>query len=158
MRPCFSRVGGFVNAIASSEIRALQAFSAADVDYIRIGGRHGERAHRTSRLIVKDGIPGVPKIRGFPDSAVDRGHVKNAGLMRHAGNRHGAAAAKRPDAAPTHLAKEFLIQGLTALRIAGRDCFFVGMVRKRRNSENPAKDESDFGSPMGPVRSCTTLT
>src|SRR5439155_67365 len=37
MRPGFSRVGGFVNAIAGREIGALQSLAAANVNDVRIG-------------------------------------------------------------------------------------------------------------------------
>jgi len=47
MRPGFSGVGGFVDAIACCEIGALQSFAAARVDNVRIGRSNGEVRRRT---------------------------------------------------------------------------------------------------------------
>ena len=38
MRPGLAGVGGFVDAVADGEVGALQAFAAADVDDVGIGG------------------------------------------------------------------------------------------------------------------------
>ena len=36
MRPRFSGVSGFINAVADRKIRPMQSFTAADVDNVRI--------------------------------------------------------------------------------------------------------------------------
>ncbi len=110
MRPGFSRVGRFVNAIARRQVRTLQSFAAANVNNVRIGRSHRQRADGAGRLVVENRIPRVPEIRGLPDAAVDGRHVENVRLVRHAGDRHSAASAERPDAAPAHFGIEFLVE------------------------------------------------
>lgn len=44
MRPGFTGVGRTVYSVADSEIGALQALAAADVDHIRVARRNRERA------------------------------------------------------------------------------------------------------------------
>ena len=56
------RVGGFVDAVADREIRALEAFAAADIDDVRIGGRHRQRADGAGVLIVEDRFPDAPGV------------------------------------------------------------------------------------------------
>src|SRR5207245_2225825 len=85
VRPGFTRVGGFIDSVAGGEIRALQSFAAADINNVRIGRGDGESADGAGGLIVENGIPGVAEVRGFPDAAVDGGHVKQIGLVPDAG-------------------------------------------------------------------------
>ena len=134
MRPRFSGVGGFVDAIAGREIRALQSFAAAHVNDIRVGRSNGKRADGTAGLIVENRIPGVAEIGGLPDAAVDRGHVEDIRLMRHAGDGHGAAPAERADATPAHFRKEFLIKLLADL--------LVELLRVRRSAKISCENSS----------------
>src|SRR2546429_635312 len=157
VRPSFSRVSGFIDTVAGRQVRPLQTFPAADVNDIRVGRCHGQRPHRTGRLVVKNRIPGIPEVSGFPDATVDGRHVKNARLSCHARDCYGAATAKRPDAAPAHLAKQLLVEGWLGLQI-GRWERVVGMARKRRSKESPAKDESDQCSPKEPISRCKPPT
>ncbi len=121
VRPRFSRVGGLVDSVAGREIRTLQAFAAAHVNDVRIGRCNRQRANRARGLVIENRIPGVAKIGALPDAAIDGGHVENVGLVRHAGDGHGAASAKRPDAAPAHLGVELLIE-LLRVRRSGKYC------------------------------------
>ena len=45
MCPRSSRIRRLVDAVAGSQVWPLQAFTAADINHLRIRGRHGERAH-----------------------------------------------------------------------------------------------------------------
>ena len=134
MRPGFSRVGGFVNAIAGGKIGALQTFAAADVNDIGIGRCDGQRADGAGGLVVENRIPGVSKIGGLPDAAVDGSHVENVGLVRDAGDGHGAASAERADAAPAHFRIEFLIELQPDL--------LVGLLCVRRSAKNGGDEDS----------------
>src|SRR5256714_6805800 len=116
VRPVLASIGGLVHAVAGGQIWPLQAFPTADVNYVGIGRRNSDRAHRTGALVVKNGFPGVASIGGLPDAAIHRSHVKNIRLMRYAEDRHGAAAPKRTDAAPAHLGEK---PGVVLLRRAG---------------------------------------
>src|SRR5712664_2054568 len=133
MRPGFSGVGGFVNAIAGREIRALQTFATAGVNDVRIGWSNGQRADGAGGLVVEDRIPSVPEIGGLPDTAIDGSHVENVRLVRHAGDGHRAASAERPDAAPAHFGIELLIELLRVCR---------GRKRSAKNTcDNNSNDE-----------------
>src|SRR6266852_1745738 len=106
MRPRFSGISGVVKSVAGGQVRALQSFAAAHINNVRVGRRDRESADGTAGLLIENGIPRAAKIVGLPHAAVYRGHIKNVGLMQHAGDRHSAAAAKWPDAAPPHFGKE----------------------------------------------------
>src|SRR5258708_7570486 len=85
---------------ATRQARPRQSSAAATVNNVRIGRSPRQRADGAGRLVVENRIPRVPEIRGLPDAAVDGRHVENVRLVRHAGDRHSAASAERPDAAP----------------------------------------------------------
>src|SRR5689334_8134206 len=156
MCPSLSSVGGFVNSIASGKVRSLQTFSAADVNHVWIRRRHGEGSHGTAGLVVENRVPGIPKVRGFPDSTIDRSHIKDVGLMRHARNGYGTSSSKGSNAAPPHLAEQLRIESCALL--GKRLRFFCGMARKRRNRQNPAKDPCDCNCEVEPISPRETLT
>ena len=109
MRPRFSGVGGFVDAVARGKIGALQSFAAADVNDVGVGRRNGESTDGAGGLIVEDGIPGVAEVGGLPDAAVDGRHVENVGLVRNAADGDGAASTEGADAAPAHFGEELRV-------------------------------------------------
>src|SRR5260370_7676900 len=109
-----SGISRFVDAVAGAEVRALQPFAAAYVDDVGIGRRNGDGADRARVLIVEDRLPGVARVRGLPYAAVDRGHVENIGLVRHASEGHGAPAPKQANAPPPHFGKQHLTIFLAA--------------------------------------------
>src|SRR5215472_10075369 len=55
-------VGGLVNPVANGKIGARQAFAAANVNDVRIGRRHRDRADGLLWLAVNDGIPRAAKV------------------------------------------------------------------------------------------------
>src|SRR5713226_8931636 len=122
MRPSLSGIGGFVDTVAGREIRALQPFAAAHVNDIGIGGSNRQRADGAAGLVVENRIPSVAEVGGLPDAAVDGGHVENVGLVWHARDGHGAASAKRTDAAPAHFGVEVLIELLRVRGTAKNSC------------------------------------
>ncbi len=126
MRPGFSRVRGFVTAVAGREIRALQTFAATNINNVRVGRSNGQCADGAAGLVVENRIPGISEIGGFPDAAIDSRHVENIGLVPHAGDGHGAAPSERPDAAPAHFGIKFLVELLADL--------LVELLRVRRST------------------------
>src|SRR5260370_41804025 len=127
MRPGFSRVGRFVNAIARRQVRTLQSFAAANVNNVRIGRSHRQRADGAGGLIVENRVPGIAEISGLPYAAIDRGHVENIRLVRHAGGRHSAASAEWPHTAPAHFVIKLLVELLADL--------LVELLRVRRSTK-----------------------
>src|SRR5207237_6400223 len=97
-------VGGFIDSVAHRKIGPVQAFAAADINDVGIGGRYRYRADRASGLIVKDRIPSAAIVIGLPHAAIDHANVKDVGLTRHAGGGFGSATAVRADAPPLKLA------------------------------------------------------
>src|SRR5437016_14540549 len=77
--------------------------------------------------------------------------------MRHAGDGHGAPAAKRSNAAPAHLAKELWIEGRSALHVGECKRSFDGVAGERRNREGPTKEETECDPPREPPRRHTAL-
>src|SRR5205807_6767642 len=69
MRPGAPGVGGFIDSVAHRKIGPVQAFAAADINDVGIGGRYRYRADRTSGLIVKDRIPSAAIVIGLPHAA-----------------------------------------------------------------------------------------
>src|SRR4029077_10791152 len=94
-----------------------------------------ERAEGCAGLFFEDWIPRVPEIGGFPDAAIDRGHVEDIGLVRHAGDGHGAATPERPDAAPTHFGIKFLVELLADLLVELLPDLLVELLRGGRTGK-----------------------
>src|ERR1700687_561497 len=115
MCPGSSFVEGFINASAAGKVRALQSFTASNVNDAGVGGSNGQRSDRAGGLIVEYGIPSVAEVSGFPDATINSGHVENIWLVRHASDGDGSASAERSNAAPAHLGKELRVELL-------RDC------------------------------------
>src|SRR5437764_13603238 len=87
----------------------MQTFAAPDVDDVWIGERNGNRSDRAGGLIIKDRNPRPAKIVGFKDTPIDRRHIKNVGLRRHAADRASPTTAVRADVAPAQRAAEIII-------------------------------------------------
>src|SRR6185437_14246221 len=100
MRPGLAGVGGFVDAVADGEIRAVQALAAANVNDVGIRGRDGNRADGAGGLVVKDRLPGPSVIVGLPHTAVADTYIEDAGLRRHPADGATASATVRTDAPP----------------------------------------------------------
>jgi hypothetical protein len=107
--PGFAGVGGFVDAIAERNIAADAGFTGAGVEYVGIGVRYGNAADGGDALLVKEGIPGEPAVRCFPDAAADRAEIIGIGLAGHACDGDDTAAAEGADEAPFHGAVGFEI-------------------------------------------------
>ena len=103
MRPRRARVGRLVDAVAHSQVGALQSFAATDVNYVWVGWCDRDRADRAARLFVENRLPYTTVVRAFPDAAGDVTDVKDVWLFCVAGGRFGASAAKRTDHAPAHV-------------------------------------------------------
>src|ERR1700704_5133132 len=104
MRPGFSCIGGFVDAVADGKIGAGQAFAACNINDVRVGRSDGDGAYLLRRLRIEDGRPGAAVVIGFPDATVDGADVKDGRLACDAGESARAAAAERADHAPAHFA------------------------------------------------------
>jgi hypothetical protein len=89
-----------VHPIADGQVRAVQAFTAAHVDYLGIGWSDGDCANRLVRLIVKQRLPGPAGIVGLPDTAIDRTDVENIGLGWDSRDCASPAAPIRADHPP----------------------------------------------------------
>src|SRR6202158_2219531 len=100
MLPGAARVGRLVDTVAYGEIGPAKAFTTTHVYGGGIRRRDCQGSDRTCRLIVENWIPGAAEVRRLPNSAIARRHVEDIRLTWNAGDRHGAAAAKRADHAP----------------------------------------------------------
>ena len=100
MRPRLASISRFVNAIPDRKIRAMQSFTAADVNDVRIYRRNRDRADRCRRLIVKNRLPCPAVVGGFKNAAVHRRHVEDIRLRRNACDRASASTAMRSDVPP----------------------------------------------------------
>ena len=105
-RPRMAAVARAVHAGALRDVRAHVGFARADVNDVRRRRRDGDRADRADRLLIEDRLPRAPRVGGFPDAAVDRAEIEMLRLVRHAGDREHAAAAKRADQPPRKIVVE----------------------------------------------------
>ena len=112
MRPCFARVGRSVHSIACRQVGPNDARAAAHVDDIRIRWRNRNRANGTSRLAVKQRLPGRTIVRGTPHAAIVKADVEQIRLIGYSGQRPRTSGAWRSDWTPMHLGIQFRIDGL----------------------------------------------
>ena len=113
MRPRRAGVGGLVHAVAGGQVGADDAAAAPDIDDVRVGRRHGDRADRAGGLVVEDRHPVGAVVGGAPHAAVVEADVEHVGLAGHAVEGARAPGAGRTDRAPVHVAIE--------IRRLGRD-------------------------------------
>ena len=57
MSPGFSRIRGFINAVADREIGTVQAFTASHINYAGIGQSDSDCADRLRGLVIENRIP-----------------------------------------------------------------------------------------------------
>ena len=108
VRPGFARVRRLVDSVAHGQIRTMQAFTAADVDHVRIRNRNRHRSDGTGRLVVEDRLPGSAVVGRLEDTAIDLRDVKYIRLRRNSRHRPGSTAAERSDIAPMQSLLEIL--------------------------------------------------
>jgi hypothetical protein len=101
--PSLARVRGFVDAAADRDVRADLRRSGAGVDDVGIRERDFDCAHGADGEIrVRDVLPGVACVGGFPDAAAGRAHVKGVRFGGNAGDGGDASAAFGADHAVAH--------------------------------------------------------
>src|SRR6202035_4455723 len=122
MRPRLASIDRFVDSIADRKIRPMQSFATADINDVRICSRHGDRADRRRRLIVKDWLPRAAVVGGLKNAAVHRRHVKDIRLRRNACDRASASAAIRSDVPPAQNGIEISRTRLPGSENNERDC------------------------------------
>ena len=95
--PRLAGVGGLVDAVSLCDVAADVGLAGADVDDVRVGRRHRDRADRARRLVVEDRLPPDPAVRGLPHPARGRGRVVRERIAGHAGHPRDAPARRRAD-------------------------------------------------------------
>src|SRR2546423_12217991 len=88
----------------------MQAFTTANVDYVRVRNRNRDRANGSSRLIVKDWLPCPAVIGRLENAAVDLREIKNVRLRWDAADGANASAAKWPDVSPAQHRGKILLR------------------------------------------------
>ena len=84
----------------------MQALTAGDVNDIRIGRRHRDRADRLRGLTIEKRVPSSAVVIRSPHTAIDYADIADVGLTRNAGDGTGSAAAQRSDRAPMPCLRE----------------------------------------------------
>jgi len=84
--------------------------AAADIQHIRVRWRDHQRTDRAGRLAVKDRRPGASGIRRLPDTTIADANVEGVRLAGMSGSGLGPPGAQRTDAAPAHVAEQFLVE------------------------------------------------
>src|SRR4051812_19581609 len=110
MGPGLPCIGRFVDAVASGQVGPLQAFAAADVNDVWVGGRNGNRANRAGGLIVKNRLPGSSRVGCLPHAAINGAHVEDIRLLRYATTRAATPATRGPNHPPAHFAVQVGIE------------------------------------------------
>ena len=104
--PGLARVGGLVDAVAGGEVGAGEAFAAADVDDVGIGGSDGDGADGAGGFVVPEAVPGLAGVGGLEDASAYSADVEGGGLGGDAGEGAGAAGAHGADLSPAHGGEE----------------------------------------------------
>ena len=112
MGPVLPAVHRLPHAVAVGNVAADAGLAGADVERVVVGVGDRDGADRGERLFIGERLPGRARVVGLPHAAGDASEIERAGLARHAGDRHNAAAAIRTDASPLHPAEERLVVGL----------------------------------------------
>ena len=95
--PRLPGVRGLVDAVSLPDVAADVGLARADVDDVRVGRRHRDRADRARRLVVEDRLPPDPAVRGLPYPARGGGRVVRERVAGHAGHARDAPAGRRAD-------------------------------------------------------------
>ena len=103
VRPRFAAVDRSVHSVALRDVGAHVRLARADIDDVRIGWRHRDRADRSDRLRIEDRLPRAARVIRFPHAAVHAAEIEMLRLSRHASDREHATRAKRTNAAPVRV-------------------------------------------------------
>src|SRR6185437_4811930 len=99
--PVLAAVGGLVHAAAGEDGVAGRGVAGADVEDLRIRGRHRHGADAAGlEVAVGEVAPVVAVVGRLPDAAAGGSHVENVGLVGNAGHGGDASAGEGADAAP----------------------------------------------------------
>src|SRR5216684_1260168 len=74
--PSSTDINRFVNAVARREIRTDVGLARSNVDRLRVGWSHGNRADRADGLVVEDWRPNSSSVGRLPDSSIDSTKIK----------------------------------------------------------------------------------
>ncbi len=116
VHPGLATVHGFVDTVAVGDIAAQARLAGTHIDDVGIGRRDRNRADGLRGLIVKQGLPVLAAIDGFPDTAGDRTEIKDAGLPDHARDGLYPTAPERPDQTPLQSGQRLAINLLCGSR------------------------------------------
>ena len=119
VHPTSSPVRRAIDAVAIRIVFSKVGFTTANVDNIWIARRNGDCANGGDcRLAVGEIRPALAGVRRFPDAAIDRAKVEDAGVTRVSADGDRPSAAKGPNQAPTKTA-ELGSRALVARRVDG---------------------------------------
>ena len=127
--PGLPGVGGLVDAVPLRDVAPDVRLARADVDDVRVGRRHRDRADRARRLVVEDGLPPDAAVRGLPHPARGRGRVVGERVAGHAGHARNAPARGRADQPVLEPAK--LLRALRGLLLLGQGTGGHGQPEER---------------------------
>ena len=108
---CLAAVVGAVHAVARADVIARGDLAAADIDHVRIGWRHRERADRRGTLAVEQRLPGASGVGGLPHAAAGGADVERVRLRGYARAHRRPAAAERADQSPLQRAGDVARRG-----------------------------------------------
>src|SRR5207253_10015014 len=98
--PSSAAIGGFVNAVTESDVRAHVGLAGSGINHVRVGRRNRQCSDGGDGLLLEERLPGVTAIACFPNAAINRAEIVGIGLADDAGHSQRAPAAKRPNRAP----------------------------------------------------------
>ncbi len=104
--PCFSRVCGFVHAVALHDVSAQLGFTHSDIHNVRVRFRDSHCADgRAGDLSISDRLPGCAAVDGFPKPAAHRAEVIFKRTVGTSSAGEGSSPSIRPDVPPLQSAK-----------------------------------------------------
>src|SRR5437879_13883965 len=70
--PGSAAVGGFVNAVTESDVRAHVGLTGSGINHVGISRRNGQGADRSNTLLLEERLPGLTAIACLPNAAINR--------------------------------------------------------------------------------------
>ena len=81
--PGLPPIRGFIHTVPPRRALTVVRLARPNPNSVRLRGGHSHIADRAGRLIIEDGLPCYPVVRGLPYSSGSRPHVYGIGIALH---------------------------------------------------------------------------
>ena len=106
VHPRPASVDRLVDAVARRKVGPVKPLATPDVDHVGVGGRDGDGANGSCRLVVENRLPDPSGVRRLPHASVDRRHIEGVGVACMSSRGPGPARAMRTDVPPLQIGEQ----------------------------------------------------